>query len=189
MKGSNLPVITLEQFRFNNEIQLLSPISFKAYPQRFTYVLEKKREYLVQASTRRVIKKCCFMFGTSLDEALRFSRTITNASNKLPIALGSYEQPYIFIPTLSPDRPYTMWISYHAILNCEINAKVDCTIQLDNHIRSFFKTNVSTATLQTQITRAMILERNYEKLKNLEPNHFSKQRLIFIDPSMIERLN
>lgn len=189
MIKDRLPVILLEDFRFNDAIQVLEPVISKNNQQRFTYVLEKQRAYLIQSSIKRVIRKCCFLFGTSLDEALRFSRTITKATNKLPIVLGTTEQPYILIPTLSPDRPYTMWLAHHAILNCDVNSKVDCVVHLDNQIRPFFKTNVSTATLQTQLTRAMFLKRNYRLLKDLMPEPISENHVVFIDSNNLKRLD
>lgn len=163
MNEKNLNIITLKEFQFNEEILILEPTTINT--KKHTLVIEKNTEYLVFASARRIINKCCATFGTSLTEARTLSKRITRAHNKLPICLGTTAQPFVIFPTLSPSKEYTIWIAYSAITWYQPSATMDCDITLKNN--SSFTTNISTSSLQTQIARSTIIHRHYESLNRM----------------------
>lgn len=167
MNENLIPVIRLRDFQFNEEILLLRPIYIKNDEIKYTLVIEITQEYLVSASTKRVVRKCCAIFGTSLEESIRLSREITGATNKLPIAIGSTTKPFVLIPTSSPDRHYTTWIALKAIKRFEKTSTFNCMVTLMNNYT--FVADISTSSIHTQISRAFIIDLHYATL-NYQPS-------------------
>lgn len=185
MNESNefLTVIRLKDFQFNEDILVLEP--WKYDDKKFTLVIETEQEYLVHASTKRVVKKCCSIFGTSLEGATRLSKEITRANSKLPIAIGPTTKPFVLFPTLSPDRAFTRWISFTSITWYDPGALYECEVTLKNGLS--YKTNISTSSLQTQLSRALLIYRYYETLNHQPMNKLSQKPFMQIDRDSLER--
>lgn len=183
MTHTNLPVILLKDFHFTTDILVFEPWNLDK--KRFTLVKEVQQEYLVFASTKRVIRKCCATFGTSLEETTKLSKHITQAANKLPIAIGPTSKPFVLLPTLSPDRAYTRWISFDAILGFESGKPFDCPITLLNGEK--YITNISTSSLQSQIARSLMVKRYYKSLNLKSMNSLANKEIMHIDRKSLER--
>ncbi|MFB9218880.1 competence protein ComK [Kurthia sibirica] len=182
MKKNHLPIISLKDFQFNEEIQILKPKALNE--KKHTLVIERRTEYLVFASARRVVNKCCATFGTSLNEARAFSRTITQATNKLPICLGTTSHPFVLFPTLSASKESAIWISYNAVQWFHPSSSVDCSITLYNN-RSFI-TNISTASIQTQMARSTIINRYFKQLDRISSPQKLTSNSIIAEHQIIE---
>lgn len=180
---NELTVIRLNDFQFNEEILVLEP--WKYDNKKFTLVIETEQEYLVHASAKRVVKKCCAIFGTSLEGTTRLSKEITRANSKLPIAIGPNAKPFVLFPTLSPDRIFTRWISFSGIVWYDPGALYECTITLKNGLD--YKTNISTSSLQTQMSRSLLISRYYSTLNNQPANKFTQKSFMSIDRDSLER--
>lgn len=167
MSEYSISVIRLRDFQFNEEILLFQPIKLQDDELKYTLVIEVSQRYLVSASTKRVVRKCCAIFGTSLEESTRLSRDITGASNKLPIAIGSTAKPFVLIPTASPGRQYTSWIALKAIRHFNPSPSHICDITLINNFK--FTADISTSSIHTQIARAFIIDLHYATL-NYQPS-------------------
>lgn len=180
-----IPVIRLKDFQFNEEILLLQPINLKNDDTKYTLIKEVSQEYLVNASTKRVVRKCCAVFGTSLEEATRLSREITGASNKLPIVIGPTSNPFVLIPTSSPDRHFTSWISLTAIKKFDAFPTYNCEILLTN--LSTFKSEISTSSIHTQIARAFIIHAHYATLTHQPATSLTNKNFTSVSQNSIEK--
>lgn len=185
MSNSDLAIISLKDFQFNDEICVFEP--YTLYDNsRCTLVTEKQREYLVSASTRRVINRCCSTFGTSLEECTRLSKEVTGAANKLPISFGTMDSPTVLFPTLSPDRAYTSWVVLEKITRFSIGAATNAIIFFDGDKK--FNSQISTSSLNSQIARSFVIKQHYSSinprtLKNIDLTNFTK-----IDRKAISKL-
>lgn len=181
--NEKLNVIRLKDFQFSEDILVLEP--WKYDDKKFTLVIEKDQEYLVHASTKRVVKRCCSIFGTSLEVATRLSKEVTRAKSKLPIAIGPASTPFVLFPTLSPDRLFTRWISFTGITWYDPGALYECEIIFTNGLS--YKTNISTSSLQTQLSRSLLIYRYYTTLNNQQTTPFSHKPFMNIQRDSLER--
>lgn len=185
MTGLNdvLTVIRLKDFQFSEDILILEP--WKYDDKKFTLVIEKEQQYLVHASTKRVVKRCCSIFGTSLEVTTRLSKEITRANSKLPIAIGPASKPFVLFPTLSPDRIFTRWISFTSISWYDPGALYECDLTFSNGLS--YKANISTSSLQTQLSRSLLVYRYYTTLNNQQTKILSHKPIMHIKRDSLER--
>lgn len=185
MSENLIHVIRLKDFQFNEEILMFDPVTVNEDDLKYTLVTETTQEYLVSASTKRVIRKCCAIFGTSLEETTRLSKEITGASNKLPIVIGPTSSPFVLIPTASPDRLYTSWIALKAIKHIDPQPTFNCKIKLINGHE--FTANISTSSINSQMTRAMIIDSYYSTLNLQPPKSLKHKHFTSVDRRSIKR--
>ncbi|MBK3494859.1 competence protein ComK [Viridibacillus sp. YIM B01967] len=129
--------------------------------QIYTRVIERDRDFLVEARPSRVIHKSCSDFGTSFKLATNKSREYLGARNKLPIVVAyDYGTPCIFLPTLSPSSHYNVWFAMHAIEYFEGSGPSKSIISFKNG--QDVGVEVSILTMRSQLSMAYFLQQRFE---------------------------
>ncbi|KOO49590.1 competence protein ComK [Viridibacillus sp. FSL E2-0187] len=127
----------------------------------YTRVVEKEREFLVDARPSRVIHKSCSDYGTSFKLATNKSKEYLGARHKLPIVVAyDYGTPCIFMPTLSPSSHYNVWFAMHAIEFFEDAGPSKSLVSFKNG--QDVEVDVSVITMRTQLAMAYFLQQRFE---------------------------
>ncbi|MFC5540422.1 MAG: competence protein ComK [Bacilli bacterium] len=108
----------------------------RVYDKFEIFYIDKKPLKLLNDTFRKL--------GTTYKASMDFSkRFLGKGKHKVPIVL-SYDQPYVFLPVLSPSSSKNIWIAQHAIINIRkgkdgtiITLKNEVEIELPIHYTSF----------------------------------------------------
>lgn len=146
----------LDSYEINASTLLLLP-----YKDKYTKIVEKDCEYLVEEKTMEIIKNSCNFYGSSYDGRVSGSKDLLNASIKLPIIIEE-SNLVLFFPTNSPRNSDCIWISYNNLLKyCKNEDKVDLYFQKSNVV----SIPISFYILDNQIIRCIKLVTELEKRK------------------------
>ncbi len=85
---------------------------------RTSKVLEKDKEYFVSTSAYKVMDKSCQYFGSSYEGRIAGSKSILNASYKLPVIVEESKE-IIFFPTNSAMVEHCSWLALNNIKSYE----------------------------------------------------------------------
>lgn len=116
-----------------------------------TVVLEEMQEYSVSTAPTKMIDQACKFYGKSLSGLQEGTKSVSNITHKVPIAIDSASGMYFF-PTASPTNKSCSWLSHTHIKDIR---------QIDNGSRTeiIFKNkrriiiDVSFGSMQNQLHR------------------------------------
>lgn len=147
-------------------------------------VYDKHGMFFVNKRPFRILSDTLKKLGTTYKVANEFSKKfLGKEKHKVPIVM-SYDQPYTFLPLLSPYSSKNIWIAQHAIINIrkcddsstEITLKNGCEFILPLHYTSFCAQYVCATMLQKfAIKQREVVQKelgffNIAKEKSYPPN-------------------
>lgn len=110
----------------------------------YSRVYDKFDTFCIKRKPLKLLDETLKKLGSSYKAATDFSKMfLGKGKHKVPIVL-SYDQPYVFLPILSPSSSKNIWIAQHAIINiqkCEdstmILLKNDVEFKVPIHYTAF----------------------------------------------------
>lgn len=165
---------------------LIEPVEHNGKYHSIVY--DKFGVFYVDKRPLRILNDTLKKLGTSYKAAIEFSKSfLGKEKHKLPIVM-SYDQPYTFLPLLSPNSSKNIWIAQHAIINIrkcgdstEITLKNDHEFILPLHYTSFCTQYVCATMLQKfAIKQREVIQReldffNIAKEKNDPPTEWPNE--------------
>lgn len=93
-----------------------------------TFIMEEKRDYVVQSAPIQVIDYACRVFGSTLKGRLEGGQDINQVTYKSPVAIDPSSGMYFF-PTASPTNKNCSWIAHSHVKSYKpINQERECEI-------------------------------------------------------------
>ena len=129
-----------------------------------TVVLEEMQEYSVSTAPTKMIDQACKFYGKSLSGLQEGTKSVSNITHKVPIAIDSASGMYFF-PTESPQNKSCSWLAHSYIADINpINDGSKTVIKFTNG--KIVTIDISYGSMQNQLNRtAQFRYRLNERMK------------------------
>lgn len=142
-------VLGMKRYEVNTQTLAIIPIG-----EGKSKVIEKKMDFIVNATPRKIINDSCKFFGSSYEGRFSGTKTLTGITHKSPIIIEE-SRKIIFFPTKSPRLDTCSWISFNNIE--EYNGDTKNSIIKFSCGRTL-RLNISYTIIDNQVLRSTRLE-------------------------------